>query len=334
MPMNARLTVIESNSTDPYKNLALEEWLLNHVAEEEVILYLWQNQHTVVIGKNQNAWKECNISTLEADGGHLARRLSGGGAVYHDLGNLNFTFLAHKSHYDVARQHEVILKALLRLGIQAEKSGRNDILVDGRKVSGNAFYEHAGRCYHHGTLLMQVDGAKMARYLNVSKEKLASKGVKSVRSRVLNLVEVCPDLNAAQLKEALSDSFSEVYGGTPERLPLEAVDADQWQALEARYRDWDWNFGRQFAFDRSFGHRFSWGQVDVELAIDSGHVRDAEVYSDALLPDFIDALAPALIGQRYDNHALAEAVRQLAVQTEAAKGPQAELADWLLSVDV
>ena len=137
--MNNRLTIIESDSTNPYKNLALENWLLDHVAEDEVILYLWQNQHTVVVGKNQNAWKECNISTLEADGGHLARRLSGGGAVYHDLGNLNFTFLAHKARYDVAKQLEVILRGLQRLGIEAEKSGRNDILVDGRKVSGNAF---------------------------------------------------------------------------------------------------------------------------------------------------------------------------------------------------
>ena len=155
--MSKRLTVIEGISTSPYENLALEEWLLNHVAADEVILYLWQNQHTVVIGKNQNAWKECNITTLEADGGHLARRLSGGGAVYHDLGNLNFTFLAQKENYDVSKQTDVILNALAALGIVAEKSGRNDILVDGRKISGNAFYDHKGRCYQHGTLLLNVD---------------------------------------------------------------------------------------------------------------------------------------------------------------------------------
>lgn len=331
--MAERLTVIQSDSTNPYRNLALEEWLLNHVGEDEVILYLWQNQHTVVIGKNQNAWKECNISTFEADGGHLARRLSGGGAVYHDLGNLNFTFLAQKPHYDVTKQHEVILQALLALGIRAERSGRNDILVDGRKVSGNAFYEHKGRCYHHGTLLMQVDGEKMSRYLNVSKEKLASKGVASVKSRVLNLVEVCPQLNAEILKAALTKAFAEVYGGLPVAMPLEAVDKDAWEALVARYSDWDWNYGRQFQFDRSMGNRFSWGRVDIELAIDSGHVRDAQVYSDALVPDFIDALAPKLIGVRYDGGEMSAAVAAIAVETEAAKAPQQELVAWLQSLE-
>lgn len=331
--MTERLTVVTGDSTDPYKNLALENWLLDHVAADEVILYLWQNQHTVVIGKNQNAWKECNISTLEADGGRLARRLSGGGAVYHDLGNLNFTFVAQKDHYDVVKQHDVILKALLSLGIQAEKSGRNDILVDGRKVSGNAFYEHMGRCYHHGTLLMQVDGEKMARYLNVAKDKLASKGVASVKSRVLNLVEVLPTLDADTLKAALVQAFAEVYGGTLENLPLAAVDSDEWQTLEARYSAWDWNFGRRFRFDRAIGERFPWGRVDIQMQIDRGHISDVQVYSDALLPDFIDALGPALLGARYERQSIVARVESVPVESAAAETPKQELAAWLGTLD-
>ncbi len=330
--MNLRLTLIESNSTNPYRNLALENWLLDHVAEDEVMLYLWQNQHTVVIGKNQNAWKECNVTTFEADDGRLARRLSGGGAVYHDLGNLNFTFLAQKDHYNVDKQLDVILRALQSMGIQAERSGRNDILVDGRKVSGNAFYEHRGRCYHHGTLLMQVDGEKMAKYLNVSKEKLQSKGVTSVQSRVMNLVEVCPQMTADRLKQALNRAFAEVYGVKPEIMSPDAVDTDEWQALEARYEAWEWKFGRKFVFDRSFNKRFPWGQVDVELQVNEGRVQDAQVYSDALLPDFIDALTEALPGVRYDNRALAQAVLNLAV-SDAAQEPQRELSDWLMQVE-
>lgn len=327
-----RLYVIESDSIDPYKNLALEEWLLDSLGAEDVILYLWQNQQTVVIGKNQNAWKECHIATLEADGGHLARRLSGGGAVYHDLGNLNFTFLAPKALYDVSRQLDVILTALQDLGIAAEKSGRNDILVNGRKVSGNAFYEHAGRCYHHGTLLLDTDPAAMARYLNVSPDKLKSKGVASVRSRVTNLVDVAPGLDVAQLKAALRTAFARVYGAVPVQRSLTDVDREAWQALEARYRSWEWNCGRRFSFDRSLSHRFSWGGVEIQFSIASGTVQDVQVYSDALVPAFIEALAPALRGVRYDAHALSAAVRGTPCE-ESALTMRDELADQMLLFD-
>mgnify|MGYP004479750105 CR=1 FL=1 len=137
--MVTKLTYIESNQVNPYKNLAVEEYLLLHCEDKECILYLWQNQNTVVIGRNQNAWKECKVTKLEEENGHLARRLSGGGAVYHDLGNLNFTFLVNKDEYSLEKQLQVIINAMGRLGLKAEKSGRNDILIDGKKFSGNAF---------------------------------------------------------------------------------------------------------------------------------------------------------------------------------------------------
>lgn len=331
--MSKRLTVIEGHSTSPYENLALEEWLLNHVAADEVMLYLWQNQHTVVIGKNQNAWKECNITTLEADGGHLARRLSGGGAVYHDLGNLNFTFIAQSAHYDVSKQTDVILNALASLDIAAEKSGRNDILVDGRKVSGNAFYEHKGRCYHHGTLLLNVDMNQMPRYLNVPKDKLQSKGVASVKARVTNLVDVMPTLDVETLKKALCDAFARVYEGELGQMSVARVPKDEWQALVSQYEEWAWNYGRKFRFDRALGKRFAWGRVDLEVQVEGGIVSDAQVYSDALIPDLVDQLAPAILGKRYNNEALASAVQNLAVQGDNEAAAREDLCMWLLTVE-
>ena len=179
------IRVYHGKSYDPHFNLAVEKHLLDRVAPGECILYLWQNQNTVVIGRNQNAWAECRTTLLESEGGKLARRLSGGGAVFHDVGNLNFTFLVRDEDYDVDRQLSVIQAACALAGIATEKSGRNDVLAEGRKFSGNAFYHHAGHAYHHGTLMVDVDKDKLGRYLSPPKAKLEAKGVASVRSRVV-----------------------------------------------------------------------------------------------------------------------------------------------------
>ena len=216
--MIQRLLVCRSRGFDPYENLALEEALLHRVGEGELILYLWQNERTVVIGRNQNPWKECRTALLSEEGGHLARRLSGGGAVFHDLGNLNFTFLMPAQDYDLPRQLTVIQRACRSLGIPAERSGRNDLLADGRKFSGNAFYKHNGKAYHHGTLMVDVDLDRVQRYLSPSKAKLAAKGVESVRSRVVNLREFVPTLTVEQLADALIAALAEVYSeGTGNR---------------------------------------------------------------------------------------------------------------------
>ena len=166
--MISTLKQITTDCTDPYRNLAAEKLLTRDVREGECILFLWQNRRTVVIGRNQNAWEECRVRQLEEDGGHLARRLSGGGAVYHDLGNLNFTFAVRKNDYDPEKQSDVIRRAAEKLGIAAERTGRNDLEAGGRKFSGSAYYETRGRCFHHGTVMMDVDTDALAAYLTVS----------------------------------------------------------------------------------------------------------------------------------------------------------------------
>ncbi|MEG1126893.1 MAG: lipoate--protein ligase, partial [Oscillospiraceae bacterium] len=178
--------IIEADGTNPYRNLAVEEFLTDNVPAETCILYLWQNAKTVVIGNNQNAWQECKTQALHEDGGHLARRLSGGGAVFHDDGNLNFTFILPRDDFDIARQSEVIMRAVSSFGVCVERSGRNDILANGQKFSGNAFFRRRNSAYHHGTLLINVDMQNLSHYLNVSAAKLESNGVKSVKSRVCN----------------------------------------------------------------------------------------------------------------------------------------------------
>ena len=229
------LYIATASGTNPYANLALEEALLNAVLPGECILYLWQNQNTVVIGRNQNSRRECRVEALERDGGFLARRLSGGGAVFHDLGNLNFTFLVHREDYSVPRQLDVILRAVQALGIQAEKSGRNDLTAGGRKFSGNAFYSSGGRCYHHGTILIDVDAEKMSHYLHVSAGKLQFKGVPSVRSRVVNLVELVPGITVETVRQALTAAFGEVYHGTPLPFPTERLAGEELRRLEEKF---------------------------------------------------------------------------------------------------
>ena len=210
-----RLQLYTSDGLDPYRNLAIEQHLLETVEGGCCLLYLWQNANTVVIGRNQNAWAECRTTLLKNEGGHLARRLSGGGAVWHDTGNLNFTFLMRSEHYDLDRQLSVLQTACRLVGIETERSGRNDLLVNGRKFSGNAFYHHEGRSYHHGTLLVDVDTDRMSRYLSPSRAKLTAKGVESVRARVINLREQNPALTVDALKGAMIDAFSAVF-----RLPV------------------------------------------------------------------------------------------------------------------
>lgn len=306
-----KISYIESTGVNPYRNLAIEEYLFSRCREDEAILYLWQNQNTVVIGRNQNAWKECRISKIEEDGAVIARRLSGGGAVYHDLGNLNFTFLVRKENYDLQKQLEVILKAVQKLGICAEASGRNDILVEGQKFSGNAFHEHRDHCYHHGTLMVNVKLEELNKYLNVSKKKLESKGIASVRSRVTNLTAYNPQMTIAQLKAALKQTFEEVYGLESKTLREEELDREEVQTLYEKYASWDWIYGRQFEFQYEVSERFGWGQVDVQFEVDSGMITDVAVYSDSLKPEAIQRIPERLKGIRYNNQMMGDQIGSL-----------------------
>lgn len=297
--------------TNPYHNLALEEYLLRRVGEREVILYLWQNEKTVVIGKNQNPWKECRIAELEADGGRLVRRLSGGGAVFHDLGNLNFTFLARKDNYNVEKQLEVIVSAVNSLGIPAEKTGRNDITVEGRKFSGNAFYSDGVHCYHHGTILLKVNMEMLSHYLNVSREKLLTKGVESVRARVVNLTEYVPSLSVEQMKQVLIEAFQKVYGQNSLELNTSMLPEEEIEKLTQKFSSWEWNLGRRMEFNYSLARRFEWGGIELQFIVASGRIMECRVYTDALETKYFERLSLILNGCSFSSTAMLHEITKL-----------------------
>ena len=304
------LYIYETNCTDPYRNIATEKHLLETVSPGSCILYLWQNQNTVVIGRNQNPWAECRTSLLEQEHGHLARRLSGGGAVYHDLGNLNFTFIMCQEDYDLDRQLSVIEAACSYADIIVERSGRNDLLVNGHKFSGNAFYHSQGKAYHHGTLLVSADMDKLGRYLTPPKAKLAAKGVSSVRARVANLNSFSPDLTCDVLSGYMKQAFGAVYHLPAQPLTLSSVQLNTIEKYTAELSDWQWIYGQKLPFSWECNDRFTWGSIQLQLQVEHGCITAVQVYSDAMQWDLADDICAALTGCRLDLQVITSALTQ------------------------
>lgn len=322
--MIERAIIIEADGTNPDRNMAIEEYLVDTVAPKTCILYLWQNKQTVVIGQNQNAWQECNVQKLREDGGHVARRLSGGGAVFHDSGNLNFTFIMERGDYDVTRQSAVIMRAVSSFGVETELSGRNDILANGRKFSGNAYFKRGNSAYHHGTLLVKVDMQNLSKYLNVAPQKLESNGVKSVVSRVCNLCELSPEITIASLKERLVEGFEQEYGAKAERITTSELDGAEIARLTAKFASDEWKFGKKMEFNCEFSEKFEWGMVTVQLLVKNGVIAQAQIFSDAMDNDFIALLAP-----RLQNVKFAEPQIRAALE---GTGPQAFVEDIIRAI--
>ena len=294
--MIRRTACIVARSTDPYRNLAIEKQLLDTLPEETAILYLWQNAHTIVCGRNQNPWYECRVKDFLSDGGKIAKRLSGGGAVYHDLGNLNFTFLVPKTDFNIPRQLSVIQAAVASFGLKAVQSGRNDLQIGERKFSGNAFYTSGQNAYHHGTILVDADMSVMGRYLTADEQKLQNRGVKSVASRVVNLKSIVPDMTIEALEAALFRAFAKVYGNSPAILDEKMMDQPTIQKLTEQYKSPVWLFPREVPFTFAVKERFPWGGINVNLLIEDGMIRDAKFFTDAMDAGLFAVLEQSLVG--------------------------------------
>ena len=321
--------IYQSYSGDPLFNLAVEELLLNMVTENQLILYLWQNRDSVVIGRYQNPWRECFCNRMKQDGVHLARRLAGGGAVFHDFGNVNFSFLTRPENYDLTAQSGVIQAAIRELGIPAELNSKNNLILRGRQFSGKAFCFRNDSVLHHGAILVASDLSKFSRYLRISEERIRSKGSDPVRARMVNLNEHVPSLTTERVMEALCHSFAAIFGGDPRQVNSTAIlERESVGRFYRKYASWDWRYGENRQFDLELSNRFEWGRINIGLVLKNGLIDDARVYSDAGDAGFIEALSRTLIGSERDSQAMAQSVREMDTAAENRFMCEA-LAGWL-----
>ncbi len=313
---------------DGWLNLARDGYFLENNKKGDVILYFYVNKNAVIIGRNQNAWKECSIANMDADGVQLVRRHSGGGAVFHDNGNLNFSFITDEKHYDLNRQMRVILNAVSKLGLKAELSGRNDITVDGKKFSGNAFSLAKGNRSHHGTILVNADLTKLSNYLCVSKEKMRSKGIDSVRARVCNLCELSSGLTVEAMRRLVIESFIEEYGAASEYV-FDGTALAEVEERRERLASWEWRFGKTPQFDFETDKRFSFGDTQIYFNLRDGVIRETKVYSDCLDTELTTEIENALTGVHFRKEEIKAALSKMKDQNIAA-----ELAEHFCSLDI
>lgn len=300
------LFVDNENVTDPRVNLAIEEYVLRHVASEEPILLFYINEPAVIIGRNQNTAEEIDPDYIKENGIHVVRRLSGGGAVFHDLGNLNFSFMTNgrADFHNFAKFTDPVIKTLNELGVPAELKGKSDIFVNGKKISGNAQYSTPQRMFSHGTILFDTDIETMLRALNPRQVQIESKAVQSVRSFVTNIREQLPaEIDITSLKQRILETLKQ-----ENMVKTYTLTAADWQGIEhlkaERYGNWDWNFGASPKFNLQNSGQFPAGKIDVRLDVEKGRIQSARIFGTFAGQRDITELQDKLIGLRYDKEAL------------------------------
>lgn len=319
--------------TDPYINLAIEEYVLNNFGEEDTYLLFYVNRPSIIIGRNQNSVEEINTKYVEDNDIRVVRRLSGGGAVYHDEGNLNFSFITKDdgdSFHNFAKFTEPVVKALNALNVPAALVGRNDLVAEGRKISGNAQFTTRGRMFSHGTLMLDSEIEHVVSALNVNAEKIKSKGIKSIRSRVANIAEFLDQkITMDQFKEHILQHLFDVEDIN--EVPEYKLTEEDWENIhkisEERYQKWEWNYGKSPTFDIQKTHKFPAGLVDVRMDVSKGTIKDCKIYGDFFGVGEVKVIEEKLIGTQYRRQALEEALADVDVPHYLGKITKEEFID-------
>lgn len=306
--------------TDPRINLAIEEYVLKNMdIEKDDFLLFYINQPSIIIGKNQNTIEEINTDYVEANNVLVVRRLSGGGAVYHDLNNLNFSFLTKddgNSFSNYKKFTQPVVDALAKLGVNSELSGRNDILAEGKKVSGNAQYSTRGRMFSHGTLMFDLDIDAVVNSLKVKQDKIESKGIKSVRSRVANIIDFLPE--KITVEQFRMEILKSIFGGE-ENIQYYELTEEDWANIheisKERYQLWEWNYGKSPRFNIQKTKRFPSGSIDIRLEVNKGIIEDVTIFGDFFGVGDVEEVAQHLIGTKYDRTAIAEVLKNMDIPT-------------------
>ncbi|WP_195695433.1 lipoate--protein ligase [Priestia megaterium] len=306
------LFIDNQKNYDPRINLAIEEYALKHLDINETYLLFYINEPSIIIGKNQNTIEEINTKYVEDQQIHVVRRLSGGGAVYHDKGNLNFSFITKddgNSFHNFKKFTEPVVEALKKLGVNAELSGRNDLMAEGRKISGNAQFSTKGRMFSHGTLLFDSEIENVVSALKVKKDKIESKGIKSIRNRVANISEFLEQkVTVEEFREML---LRYIFDGEENITEYKLTEKD-WETIhqisKERYQSWDWNYGKSPKFNLQHSHRFPVGQIDVRLEVNKGKIDACTIYGDFFGVGDVQEVQGKLTGVRYEKASIEQAL--------------------------
>lgn len=322
-------------NNNPHLNLALEEYIVRNFKDKDYLLF-YINQPSIIIGRNQNTLEEVNQNYVEEKDIKVVRRISGGGAVYHDFGNLNFSFITDhdiKSFNNFKKVTAPIVKVLNDMGVKAEMKGRNDVVVDDRKISGNAQFSTGKRMFTHGTLLLNSDLGEVTRALQVKMTKLVSKGHKSVRSRVANIQEFLTEpLDILDFREMILKGLD--AAGDFETYQLTKEDWEKVHELkETKYDQWDWNYGRSPKFNLRRERRFPIGIIDLRLWVEKGHITDIKIFGDFFNSQPIQELEELLTGVRYTQEDIHQSLKNIDLSLYFNTLPKEDFEDLLYGED-